>query len=635
MHSSSRLPSQNYDPVAASLRQPPMFTSVSMTTPMANLLPQQLEAEPVVSSQSFGDLRQLMNLYLIALWGQSFDLAVIPAVSESAAVRPRINQTYICLPSTLSQQGEVTARRVYIAAAAHAAAHRLYSQPLNRESLNARQRHLVELVEDARVEYLAFTHFPGLRRLWLDLHPPISPDPTPFSTLMWRLSRGLLELEQSKDNDFMVRKAITLFQERIAEIEEARTAREIGLRLAHDIGQMRLSMDEGSVPPMAVYRDDNQHLWYEEHPLPEETRAAEQATEGVQSGEQFEETAEGRQLAFTEVPLASSAAEAGYRIEAVTEDAQLTFFQTSEDENTHPSRYPEWFARFGVERESWCAVHERKAEEGDMDWAPAVLAANRPLLAHLRRVVGALRSRHRVLLRKQETGDELDLDAALRAMADIRNGQEPDPRVFIRTRPQNDQVLALSLLLDLSESVNNPDSISGRPILDLAREAILLLAETATDLGSDLSLAGFHSQGRHRVDYQIAKNFDKPFDAAAKARLAGFNGTYSTRMGAAIRHATEALLTRGAHNRVMLIVTDGEPSDIDVFDPEHLLLDARHAVIEARQRGVQIFCVSLDPSADRYVEHIFGVGHFLVLHNLQHLPESLSRLFIRLVSNKF
>lgn len=606
-----------------------------MTTPMANLLPQQLEAEPVVSSQSFGDLRQLMNLYLIALWGQSFDLAVIPAVSESAAVRPRINQTYICLPSTLSQQGEVTARRVYIAAAAHAAAHRLYSQPLNRESLNARQRHLVELVEDARVEYLAFTHFPGLRRLWLDLHPPISPDPTPFSTLMWRLSRGLLELEQSKDNDFMVRKAITLFQERIAEIEEARTAREIGLRLAHDIGQMRLSMDEGSVPPMAVYRDDNQHLWYEEHPLPEETRAAEQATEGVQSGEQFEETAEGRQLAFTEVPLASSAAEAGYRIEAVTEDAQLTFFQTSEDENTHPSRYPEWFARFGVERESWCAVHERKAEEGDMDWAPAVLAANRPLLAHLRRVVGALRSRHRVLLRKQETGDELDLDAALRAMADIRNGQEPDPRVFIRTRPQNDQVLALSLLLDLSESVNNPDSISGRPILDLAREAILLLAETATDLGSDLSLAGFHSQGRHRVDYQIAKNFDKPFDAAAKARLAGFNGTYSTRMGAAIRHATEALLTRGAHNRVMLIVTDGEPSDIDVFDPEHLLLDARHAVIEARQRGVQIFCVSLDPSADRYVEHIFGVGHFLVLHNLQHLPESLSRLFIRLVSNKF
>lgn len=602
---------------------------------MANLIPQQLEAEPVVSSQSFEDVRHLLNLYLIALWGQSFDLAGIPATSESAVVRPRIDQTHIRLPSSLPRQGEVTARRVYIAAAVHAAAHRMYSQPLNPESLNARQRHLVELVEDARVEYLAFSHFPGLRRLWLDLHPPVSPDPTPFATLMWRLSRGLLELEQSTDDDFMVRKAITLFQERMADIEDARTAREIGLRLAHDIGQMRLSMDEGSVPPMAVYRDDNQHLWYEEHPLPEETKTAEQATEGVQAGAQFEEAAEGRQLAFTEVPQASSGAEAGYRIEEVTEDAQLTFFQTSEDEETHPSRYPEWFARFGVERENWCAVHERNAEEGDMDWAPAVIAANRPLLSNLRRVVGALRSRHRVLLRKQETGDELDLDAALRAMADIRNGQEPDPRVFIRTRPQDDQVLALSLLLDLSESVNNPDPVSGRPILDLAREAVLLLAETATDLGSELSLAGFHSQGRHLVDYQSAKSFDEPFDAAAKSRLAGFDGRYSTRMGAAIRHATEALLTRGAHNRVMLIVTDGEPSDIDVFDPEHLLLDTRHAVIEARQCGVHIFCVSLDPGADRYVERIFGVGHFLVLDNLRHLPERLSRLFLRLVSKKF
>lgn len=606
-----------------------------MKTPMANFQPQKSEVDSVASSQSFDDVRRLLNLYLIALWGQPFDLAGIPASSESAVVCPSIDQKFIRLPSSLPQQGAVTARRAYIAAAVHAAAHRMYSQTLNPESLNVRQRHLVELVEDARVEYLAFLHFPGLRRLWLDLHPPVSPDPTPFATLMWRLSRGLLELEQSTDDDFMVRKAITLFQERNAEIEDPRTAREIGLRLAHDIGQMRLSMDEGSVPPMAVYRDDNQHLWYEEHPLPEETMAADQTIEGGQPGAQFEEAAEGQQLAFTEVPVAASGTEAGYRIEAVTEDAQLTFFQTREDEKTHPCRYPEWFARFGVERENWCAVHERNADEGDMDWAPAVLSANRPLLANLRRVVGALRSRHRVLLRKQETGDELDLDAALRAMADIRNGQEPDPRVFIRTRPQDDQVLALSLLLDLSESVNNSDPVSGRPILDLAREAVLLLAETAMDLGSDLSLAGFHSQGRHLVDYQSAKSFDEPFDAAAKSRLARFEGRYSTRMGAAIRHATEALVAHGAHNRVMLIVTDGEPSDIDVFDPDHLLLDTRHAVIEARLRGVHIFCVSLDSGADRYVECIFGAGYFLILDNLRHLPERLSRLFLRLVSKKF
>ncbi len=610
--------------------------SVFMKTTTANFFPQKSEADSITSSQSFEDVRHLLNLYLIALWGQPFNLVGLTSQPDStASVRPNIDQTFIRLPSSLSPQGTVTARRVYIAAAVHAAAHRMYSQPLNPESLNARQRHLVELVEDARVEYLAFSHFPGLRRLWLDLHPPEPPDPTPFVTLMWHLSRGLLELDQSTDDDFLVRKAVTLFQERYAEIEDPRMAREIGLRLAHDIGQMRLSMDEGSMPPMAVYRDDNQHLWYEEHPLPEEERSAEEITQGEQPGAQFEEASEGRQLAFTEVPLSAINTEAGYQIEEVAESAQLTFFRTREDEEGYRFSYPEWFARLGIERTNWCSVLERSATKGDLDWAPAILSANRPLLANLRRVVGTLRSRHRVRLCKQEAGDELDLDAALRSLADIRNGREPDPRVFIRMRPQDDQVLALSLLLDLSESVNTLDPISRRPILDLAREAVLLLAETATDLGSALSLAGFHSQGRHQVDYLSAKGFDEPFDAEAKSRLAGLEGRYSTRMGAAIRHATWSLLTQGAHNRVMLIVTDGEPSDIDVFDPEHLLLDTRHAVIEARQRGVQIFCVNLDLGADRYVEHIFGAGHFLVLDNLRHLPERLSRLFLRLVSKKF
>ncbi len=607
-----------------------------MKTTTANFFPQKSEADSITSSQSFEDVRHLLNLYLIALWGQPFNLVGLTSQPDStASVRPNIDQTFIRLPSSLSPQGTVTARRVYIAAAVHAAAHRMYSQPLNPESLNARQRHLIELVEDARVEHLAFSLFPGLRRLWLGLHPPVPPNPTPFATLVWRLSRGLLKLEWSTDDDFLVRKAVMLFQERYAEIEDPRMAREIGLRLAHDIGQMRLSMDEGSMPPMAVYRDDNQHLWYEEHPLPEDERSAEEITQGEQPGAQFEEASEGRQLAFTEVPLSAINTEAGYQIEEVAESAQLTFFRTREDEEEYRFSYPEWFARLGIERENWCSVLERSAVEGDIDWAPAVLSANCQLLANLRRVVGALRSRHRVRLRKQEAGDELDLDAALRSLADIRNGREPDPRVFIRMRSQEDQVLALSLLLDLSESVNTLDPISRRPILDLAREAVLLLAETAMDLGSALSLAGFHSQGRHQVDYLSVKGFDEPFDAEAKSRLAGLEGRYSTRMGAAIRHATWSLLTQGAHNRVMLIVTDGEPSDIDVFDPEHLLLDTRHAVIEARQRGVQIFCVSLDLGADRYVEHIFGAGHFLVLDNLRHLPERLSRLFLRLVSKKF
>jgi len=339
------------------------------------------------------------------------------------------------------------------------------------------------------------------------------------------------------------------------------------------------------------------------------------------------ETVVGQRLAVTEYPWISKGDEIGYRIEEVTEEARLAFLQTREEEESHPERYPEWFARLGVKRENWSVVYERNAEIGEVDWASAVIAKNPSLLSKLRRGFGGLRRQRLRLLRKQETGDELDLDAALMVMADIRNGKAPDPRVLLHSWPDYDRGFALSLLLDLSELMNRLDTFTGRPMLELSRELALLFAVAAIDLGLEVSLAGFQSQGRHLVDYQIAKRFEEPFDAVAKSRLAGFKGRYSTRMGTAIRHATKSLLGRGTHNRAIVIVTDGEPSDIDVFDPDHLLLDARDAVIEARRRRVQMFCVNIDPHADRYAKVVFGENRFLVLESLRNLPRLLPQLF--------
>lgn len=591
---------------------------------------------------AYDDVQSLLKLYLIALWGQEFSLQGDLSCDDSSKpdstrpMRAALDGPLIRLPGRMSGQGGLSARAVFLATAAHAAAHRLFSGPLNPEALNARQRFLIELVEDARIEFLVADRFPGLRRWWLALHPPDPPDPTPFTAVMWRLSRGLLLLKQSDDDDFLVRKAIDLFLARRDRMNDPLVAREVGLRLAHDIGQMRLSMDEGCPPPLAVYRDDNRHLWVEERPqLDEQHSASNEMDIGEQPGVDFEESTEGSQLAFTEASLVVGAGPAGYRVEVEPEAARLSFLQQVDEARDATSRYPEWFERFGVERADWCTVTERPADEGVVDWADAVIAKNRGMLASLRRVVTALRTRHMMRVRKQEQGDELDLDAALRAIADLRDGREPDMRVHMSNRPQNDQALALSVLLDLSESVNQPDPLSGRPILDLAREAVLLLASTVTGLGSPLALAGFHSNGRHQVDVQRIKGFEESFDDSAQARLAGLTGCYSTRMGAAIRHAIEGLARQEAHHRILLVVTDGEPSDIDVFDSEHLLHDTRHAVMQARRSGLQVFCVSLDPEADRYVERIFGAGHYLVLDHLAQLPERLSSLLLRLVRSGF
>ncbi|WP_197490435.1 nitric oxide reductase activation protein NorD [Halothiobacillus diazotrophicus] len=585
---------------------------------------------------AFGDMQQRLQLYLTALWGQTFSMTVKPAPDATdAPVKPSLSRREIQFPPSMPDAPTLAAHTVYVATAAHAAAHLQFPGTFDTKELNARQRFMVELLEDARVEYLAARQFPGLRRWWLALHPVEPPDPAPFPALMWRISRGLLLMEASVDDDFLVRKAIALFLERRDRLDDPLVSREVGLRIAHDVGQMRLSMDEGQVPPLPCYRDDNRHLWVESQPMSLSEEPADDLTEAVQAGARMEEAGEGRQLAFIESGQSGGGAEfdSGFRVEATESlEASLVYHPNQAEDAVSSVRYPEWFARLGLERNDWCTVQERLAPSGDVGWAESVLARHRPLLANLRRVVGALHSRQLVRQRKLEQGDELDLDAALRSLADFRNGIEPDPRVFTRMHPEEGEAPAFSLLLDLSESVNVSTEAGGRSILALAREAVLLLAETATDLGSALSLAGFNSHGRHEVDFQRVKGFDEPFDAAARSRLGGLSGRYSTRMGAAIRHATESLGAQRTPQRILLVITDGEPSDIDVFDPEHLLLDARYAVLQAQRRGIHVFCVSLDPGADRYVARIFGPRHFLVLDNLRHLPERLSRLFLRLAS---
>ena len=122
-------------------------------------------------------------------------------------------------------------------------------------------------------------------------------------------------------------KQLHFFQEKSCEIDGVTVSREIGLCLAQDFGQMRLPMNEDSLPTGAIYRDDNQHLWLEERQLFDEVLTADQATKHFQCGPQLAETVVGQRLAFTEYPWLSKGDEIGYRIEEVTEEARLAFLQ--------------------------------------------------------------------------------------------------------------------------------------------------------------------------------------------------------------------------------------------------------------------------------------------------------------------
>ena len=151
-------------------------------------------------------------------------------------------------------------------------------------------------------------------------------------------------------------------------------------------------------------------------------------------------------------------------------------------------------------------------------------------------------------------------------------------------------------------------------------------------LGDPFAIHAFCSNGREEVRYLRVKDFNEPYDTAAKSRLAGLKGSLSTRIGAALRHAGAELARQLTYRRLLLVVTDGEPSDIDIPDRRYLVEDARKAVANLAHAGIDVFCVGLDAGGDSYLSRIFGQRNFLVIDRLQRLPEKLPMLYFRLTA---
>jgi nitric oxide reductase activation protein len=234
-----------------------------------------------------------------------------------------------------------------------------------------------------------------------------------------------------------------------------------------------------------------------------------------------------------------------------------------------------------------------------------------------------------MLARRLTAGDRLDLPAAVAAVVARASGARPDARVYRKARFQREP-LALLVLVDLSASLNDEPPGAATTLLELARNASGLLASTLAGVTEHLAIHGFSSNGRHDVGYYRFKDFDQPYDDRVRARLAGMRASSSTRLGAALRHAGRALGACAADGKLLLVVTDGEPSDVDVHDPEYLLVDAKQATLGNRRKGLRSFCVGLDPSAERSILRIFGPGNYLLLDRLDSLPEKLSQLYLRL-----
>lgn len=292
-------------------------------------------------------------------------------------------------------------------------------------------------------------------------------------------------------------------------------------------------------------------------------------------------------------------------------------------------RYPEWDHRSRAYVEDGVTVHLRLAPEGDQGWVDRTLAEHRTMLELVRRRFEMLKAQ-RTRLRRQFEGEEPDLEACVDGLADFRAGL-PMPQGLYQSWRAARRDMAILVLTDVSGSTDGWIA-AGRRIVDVEREALLLVAVALQGMNEPSALQAFSGEGPHGVVVRELKRFDEPFGDVVARRIASLEPERYTRAGAALRHATATLMGQGARHRLLLLLSDGKPNDMDDYEGRYGVEDMRQAVTEARLQGINCFCLTVDRQAAAYLPGIFGPHQYALLPKPALLPTALLEWMKRLVT---
>ena len=285
---------------------------------------------------------------------------------------------------------------------------------------------------------------------------------------------------------------------------------------------------------------------------------------------------------------------------------------------------PEWDYRKNLMLADHCRLQPMIAQDAMPASLPEELVAT---AKKLRGQFAALAPQRR-WLKGQADGSELDVEACVRNHADRSAGHTPESGNYLaQARCERD--LACLLLADLSMSTDAWISDSHR-IVDVVRDSLLLFSEALTATGDRFGIYGFSSLRRQNIRFHLLKDFNARYDAAARGRILAIKPGFYTRMGAALRQSAQILHEQPASRRLLLIITDGKPNDLDLYDSRYGIEDTRMAVHEARRMGLTPFCVTIDREAGAYLPYLFGPAGFCVIRNPAELPRRLPLLYAQL-----
>jgi len=555
------------------------------------------------SDLSFDEVAASIGAYLKALWRLNPVMVGVSSDSMPNGPRTSFHGSFVRIPEFYPGASGAAARLQFRGALAHIAAHMIYGggpSPIGK--LKPVQVALISLIEDARVENLAASELPGLGRLWRHLHTAEPSKAVTVDKLLARLARALADPAYVDDNPW-IEKGRRLFFEQRARWGEENFSRKLGGVLGNDLGQMRIPFNAKTYVVQPSYRDDNSGLW-ERRPEDDSGETTETEISAEHPRPQEKSGEKDRQTEPIRVAL-------------------------SESEGVLVGRYPEWDYQSGDHRRSWTSVHSYEPKPAPKEAALALVAGADRTIGRIEALIRSARVGRPRPLKGQLQGDALDLDACIRLTIERFAGQTPDGRHY-QLRTVEGRSLSIFVLLDISHSTRDRVGATLETVIGMERKAVAVLATAMQRVGDPFAIAGFCSDGRSDVRFYEVKDFGQQFDLSCSRRLGGLRGMLSTRLGAALRHCGARLERQRTERRMVLVVTDGEPSDIDVADQRYLVEDARQAVHELNHSGIDVFVVALGSEGRSSLPRMFSRRGYMVIDSIEQLPLRLTRLYHRL-----
>jgi nitric oxide reductase NorD protein len=286
--------------------------------------------------------------------------------------------------------------------------------------------------------------------------------------------------------------------------------------------------------------------------------------------------------------------------------------------------YNEWDYKRRHYRKNWCVLRELDVHPGSPDFVDATLSRYAVQVNQLRRTFEMLRGEDR-WVKKQQDGDDIDLDAVINAYADMRAGVELSQQLFLR-RHRAERDIAVMFMVDMSGSTKGW-------INDAEREALVMLCEALEVLGDRYAIYGFSGITRRRCEIYRIKRFSDRYGETVRQRIAGILPQDYTRMGVAIRHLSALLNGVEARTKLLITLSDGKPDDYsDNYRGEYGIEDTRQALIEAHRGGIHPFCITIDREAREYLPRMYGAVNYTVIEDVARLPLKIAEVYRRLTT---